>query len=103
MAARTVLTCVGTHGPALLPGEWGGPAQDGAGAPRLEGGGSRRGSPGVGASFHLEAWQLSLHPTKEETDPGRDSYSPKTFHPPQAFSGRSVIQTRVSSLRLRVG
>ena len=43
-----------------------------------------------------------ISPTKEETDPGRDSYSPKTFHPPQAFSGRSVIQTQVSSLRLRI-
>ena len=100
MAARTVLTGVGTHGPALVPREWGGPAQDGAEAPRLEGEGARRGSPGVGASFHLEAWPL--HPTEEERDPGRDSYSPKIFHPPQAFSGTSVIHTGVSSLRLRV-
>ena len=96
MAARTVLTGVGTHGPALVPREWGGPAQDGAEAPRLEGEGARRGSPGVGASFHLEAWQLSLHPTSEGTDPWRDSCSPKTFHPPQAFSGRSVIQSPAS-------
>ena len=57
-------------------------------------------SPRVGTSFHLEAWPL--HPTEEKRDPGRDSYSPKIFHPPQAFSGTSVIHTGVSSLRLRV-
>ena len=61
------------------------------------------GFPRVRASFHLEAWQLSLHPTNESRDPEKDSYSPKIFHPPQAFSGRFVTQTRVSSLQLRVG
>lgn len=59
------------------------------------------GSPRVRASFHLEAWQLSLHPTNEARDPGKDSYSPKIFHPPQAISGRSVTQTGVSSVRLK--
>lgn len=61
------------------------------------------GSPRVIASFHLEAWQLSLHPTNEARGPGKDSYSPKIFHPPQVFSGRSVTQTRVFSLQLWVG
>ena len=45
MAARTVLTGVGTHGLPLLPAEGGGPDQNGAGASHLEGGGSGRGVP----------------------------------------------------------
>ena len=87
MAARTVLTCVGTHGPTLLPGEWGGPAQDGAGAPRLEGGGSRRGSPGVGASFHLEAWQLSLLQRRKQTQGGTAIHPRPSTRPRPSVGG----------------
>ena len=101
VATRTVLTGVGTHGPALLPSEGGRTCPGwGRGSPPRGRRCQEGESPRVGTSFHLEAWPL--HPTEEKRDPGRDSYSPKIFHPPQAFSGTSVIHTGVSSLRLRV-